>query len=251
MHPKKQLLDDAAKLLLAELEGKELTARERNQIPLQEMATQDPSERILNMNEVALGYTEAQVRIEAMRCLQCKTKPCVKGCPVGIDIPAFIHEAEKGNYAQAVSIIKESSLLPSVCGRVCPQELQCQMYCTVGKAKKDVEQSVSIGRIERFVADYTREHGLDEIPHVGDNSGKSVAIVGSGPASISAAADLRREGHRVVLFEALHKAGGVLVYGIPEFRLPKEIVEYELEILRKMGVEIRLNYLVGKTRTVD
>ena len=246
MHPKKQLLDDAAKLLLAELEGKELTARERNQIPLQEMATQDPSERILNMNEVALGYTEAQVRIEAMRCLQCKTKPCVKGCPVGIDIPAFILEAEKGNYAKAVSIIKESSLLPSVCGRVCPQELQCQMYCTVGKAKKDVEQSVSIGRIERFVADYTREHGLDEIPHVGDDSGKSVAIVGSGPASISAAADLRREGHRVVLFEALHKAGGVLVYGIPEFRLPKEIVEYELEILRKMGVEIRLNYLVER-----
>ncbi len=120
-----------------------------------------------------------------------------------------------------------------------------------GEGKKDVEQSVSIGRIERFVADYTREHGLDEIPHVGDDSGKSVAIVGSGPASISAAADLRREGHRVVLFEALHKAGGVLVYGIPEFRLPKEIVEYELEILRKMGVEIRLNYLVGKTRTVD
>ncbi len=251
MHPKRETLNQSAELLLRDLEQKELTIKERNQIPLQEMATQEPSERIFNMAEVALGYTEAQVRVEALRCLQCKTKPCIKGCPVGIDIPAFILETEKGNYAKAVGIIKESSLLPSVCGRVCPQELQCQMYCTVGKAKKDVEQSVSIGRIERFVADYTREHGLDEIPTVGKDSGKSVAIVGSGPASLSAAADLRREGHRVVIFEALHKAGGVLVYGIPEFRLPKEIVDHELDILLKMGVELKKNYLVGKTRTVD
>ena len=251
MHPKKEQLDDAAKLLLAELEQKELTAKDRNQIPLQEMPSQDPRERIFNMDEVALGYTEAQVRIEALRCLQCKTKPCIKGCPVEIDIPAFILEAGKGDYARAASIIKESSLLPSVCGRVCPQEVQCQLYCTVGKAKKDVEQSVSIGRIERFVADYTREHGLDEVPQVGADTGKSVAVIGSGPASLSAAADLRREGHRVVMFEALHKVGGVLVYGIPEFRLPKEIVNYEVDILLKMGVEIRKNYLIGKTRTID
>jgi glutamate synthase (NADPH/NADH) small chain len=251
MHATREELDAQAKALLKEYDQKNLTARDRAQIPLQDMSTQDPAVRVTNMEEVALGYTENQVRLEAMRCLQCKTKPCIAGCPVAIDIPAFIAEAANGNFAKSVEIIKQSSLLPSICGRVCPQESQCQLHCTVGKMHKDVDKSVSIGRIERFVADYAREHNLETVPEVKAETGKRVAVVGSGPASISAAADLRREGHQVVMFEALHKAGGVLVYGIPEFRLPKKIVEHELNNLKDMGVEIRRNYLVGKTRKIS
>ncbi len=251
MHSTREELDVKASALLKELENKELSARERAQIPQQEMPTQKAEDRINNMEEVALGYTESQVRVEALRCLQCKNQPCVAGCPVSINIPAFIAEAAKGNFAKSVDIIKESSLLPSICGRVCPQESQCQKYCTVGKMFKDVDKSVSIGRIERYVADYAREHNQETIPAVGRETGRKVAIVGTGPASISAAADLRREGHTVVMFEALHKAGGVLVYGIPEFRLPKKIVEHELENLKAMGVTIRPNYLVGKTRKIS
>ena len=251
MHATREELDAQAKLLLEEYGKKELKMRDRAQIPLQDMPTQDPKVRVTNMQEVALGYTDSQVRLESMRCLQCKTKPCIAGCPVAIDIPAFIAEAAEGNYARSVEIIKESSLLPSICGRVCPQESQCQLYCTVGKMHKDVDMSVSIGRIERFVADYAREHNQETVPTVKPDSGRKVAVVGTGPASISAAADLRREGHQVVMFEALHKAGGVLVYGIPEFRLPKKIVEHELQNLKNMGVEIRRNYLVGKTRKIS
>ena len=251
MHATQEELDKQAQELLVQLEGKTLSAKDRAQIPLQEMPTQASEVRVKNMQEVALGYSESQVRVEAMRCLQCKTKPCIAGCPVAIDIPAFIAQAAEGNYAKSVEIIKESSLLPSICGRVCPQESQCQMYCTVGKMFKDVDKSVSIGRIERFVADYAREQGLEKVPAVKAETGKKVAVVGTGPASISAAADLRREGHQVVMFEALHKAGGVLVYGIPEFRLPKKIVEHELHNLVQMGVEIRRNYLVGKTRKIS
>ena len=251
MHATREELDAQAKALLKEYDQKNLTARDRAQIPLQDMSTQDPAVRVTNMEEVAIGYTENQVRLEAMRCLQCKTKPCIAGCPVAIDIPAFIAEAANGNFAKSVEIIKQSSLLPSICGRVCPQESQCQLYCTVGKMHKDVDKSVSIGRIERFVADYAREHNLETVPEVKAETGRKVAVVGSGPASISAAADLRREGHQVVMFEALHKAGGVLVYGIPEFRLPKKIVEHELNNLKDMGVEIRRNYLVGKTRKIS
>ncbi|MEA4861392.1 MAG: NADPH-dependent glutamate synthase [Sphaerochaeta sp.] len=251
MHATQEELDKQAQQLLSELAGKTLNARERAQIPLQEMPTQESAVRVKNMQEVALGYSDSQVRVEAMRCLQCKTKPCIAGCPVAIDIPAFIAEAAEGNYAKSVEIIKESSLLPSICGRVCPQESQCQLYCTVGKMFKDVDKSVSIGRIERFVADYAREHNLEKVPAIKAETGKKVAVVGTGPASISAAADLRREGHQVVMFEALHKAGGVLVYGIPEFRLPKKIVEHELNNLVEMGVEIKRNYLVGKTRKIS
>lgn len=251
MHATIEELDAKAKGILDEYDGRPLKPRERIQIPLQEMPSQDPKVRITNMEEVALGYTESQVRAEALRCLQCKNKPCIAGCPVAIDIPAFIEETALGNFAKAAEIIKESSLLPSICGRVCPQENQCQLPCTVGKSLKDVDQSVSIGRIERFVADYARDHNLDVTPEVGTPTGRRVAVVGSGPAGISAAADLRRAGHEVVMFEALHKAGGVLVYGIPEFRLPKSIVENELQVLTDMGVEIRRNYLVGKTRTIE
>ena len=251
MHVSIDELDKKAQAVLQQYEGKDISAKERAQIPLQEMPTQDPQVRVTNMEEVALGYTESQVRAEALRCLQCKNKPCIKGCPVGIDIPAFIAEAAKGEHAKALSIIKESSSLPAICGRVCPQESQCQLYCTVGKVLKDVEQSVSIGRIERYVSDFARENACETMPHVAPDTGKKVAVVGSGPASISAAMDLRREGHTVVMFEALHKAGGVLVYGIPEFRLPKKIVEHELENLKDMGVTIRRNYLVGKTRKIS
>ena len=251
MHATYEELDKQAQALLSQLEGKSLSAKERAQIPLQEMPTQASEVRVKNMQEVALGYSDSQVRVEAMRCLQCKTKPCIAGCPVAIDIPAFIAQAAEGNYAKSVEIIKESSLLPSICGRVCPQESQCQLYCTVGKMFKDVDKSVSIGRIERFVADYAREHDLEKVPAIKAETGKKVAVVGTGPASISAAADLRREGHQVVMFEALHKAGGVLVYGIPEFRLPKKIVEHELNNLVEMGVEIKRNYLVGKTRKIS
>jgi len=251
MHKSLEQLDKQAKEILETYNNDSISMKERTSIPLQEMPSQDPSVRITNMEEVALGYTENQVKVEAMRCLQCKNKPCIEGCPVGIDIPAFIASAAKGDFAKANEKIKESSLLPSICGRVCPQENQCQNYCTVGKIKKDVNQSVAIGRIERFVADYSREHNQDVTPSVKSQTKKKVAIVGTGPASVSAAADVRREGHSVVMFEALHKAGGVLVYGIPEFRLPKKLVEKELDSLVDMGIEINKNFLVGKTRTLD
>lgn len=223
-----------------------LTAKQRMAIPQQPMPAQDPVERRYNMSEVTWGYTEEQARLEAERCLQCKNAPCIAGCPVAIDIPRFIRHITEADYTGALAVIRETSLLPSICGRVCPQEVQCQEPCTVGKAKKDPFLSVSIGRLERYVAD----HGGTAVPTVAADTGKKVAIIGSGPAAITAAADIRREGHQVTIFEAFHKPGGVLVYGIPEFRLPKGIVEDELRTLEEMGVEIRTNFLVGRTRTL-
>ena len=227
-----------------------LKARDRLGIPAQEMPTQDPLERARNMREVALGYTEEQARVEASRCLQCKNAPCVQGCPVKIRIPQFVAAIAEGEMEKAIGIIKETSLLPAVCGRVCPQETQCQAPCTVGKSLKTVDKAVAIGRLERYAADWERARGTAATPEVAPATGKKVAVVGSGPAGITVAADVRREGHEVVLFEAFHKAGGVLVYGIPEFRLPKEIVRAELETLKKMGVEIRTNFVVGRTRKI-
>lgn len=242
-----QRLDERAKELLKEYEVKELSIKERLTIPVQEMPTQDPKERITNMKEVALGYSEAQVKVEAMRCIQCANAPCVKGCPVGIDIPKFIAKAAQGDFAGSIEVIKKSSVLPAICGRVCPQESQCQLTCTVGKSLKDIDKAVNIGRIERFVADWEFAQKGRKGPSISFSSGKKVGVVGSGPSSITVAADLRRAGHEVIMYEALHKMGGVLVYGIPEFRLPKSIVKGEIDELISMGVTIEKNFLVGRT----
>ncbi len=231
--------------------SRELTPRERMSIPAQEMPEQDPVERRSNMEEVALGYTQEQAILEAERCLQCKNAPCVAGCPVGIDIPGFIKAIAEGDNKKAVDVIKESSLLPAVCGRVCPQETQCQAPCTVGKALKSVDQSVGIGRLERFVADWEREIGLIEVPVIKPESGRKVGIIGTGPAGLTVAADVRREGHEVVLFEAFHKPGGVMVYGIPEFRLPKKIVQQEIDALLAMGCTLETNFVIGRTRKIS
>ncbi|RPJ07861.1 MAG: NADPH-dependent glutamate synthase [Spirochaetaceae bacterium] len=247
--PSVKLFEEAKKLAVdIKTRESEIKNKERSQIPQQEMPAQDPIERIGNMEEVTYGYSAEQAYVEAMRCLQCKNAPCIKGCPVGINIPAFVAQITKGDYQRSVGIIKESSLLPAICGRVCPQEVQCQEPCTLGKILKDKNKSVSIGRLERFVADWERQQGKVSIPEIKPSTGKNIAIVGSGPAGITVAADVRREGHKVVMFEAFHKPGGVIVYGIPEFRMPKRIVEDEMKTLEKMGVEIRTNFLVGRTR---
>lgn len=241
-------LQAEAQEILQDLDPSSLKNKDRLKIPVQEMPSQDPQDRRGNMNEVTHGYFEEQALVEAERCLQCKNAPCVKGCPVSIDIPRFIKAITERDYATSAAVIKETSLLPAICGRVCPQENQCQLYCTVGKSLKDVFRSVSIGRLERFVADWAGEHDTGASPEVKPDTGKKVAIIGSGPASITAAADIRREGHAVTLFEAFHKPGGVMIYGIPEFRLPKRIVDEEIRTLERMGVRIRNNFLVGRTR---
>ncbi len=246
----KKLNEDAAEIL-RKLEGRELKPKERIAIPPQEMPSQDPDERRKNTGEVALGYSPAQAKLEAMRCLACKNAPCVEGCPVLIDIPGFVQAVAAEDNQKAVSIIKRNSLLPAICGRVCPQETQCQAPCTVGKALNDPEKSVSIGRLERFVADWERENGEIETPEVKPDTGRKVAVVGSGPASLVVAADTRREGHSVTIFEAFHKPGGVMIYGIPEFRLPKKIVRMEIDTLAEMGVEIITNFVVGRTRKLQ
>lgn len=211
------------------------------------MREQPPEERIKNFNEVPLGYTPEEAIQEAKRCLQCKDAPCVKGCPVEIDIPGFIKAIAEGDFKRAVHILKEKNSLPAICGRVCPQEDQCEKLCTLGK----IGEPVAIGRLERFAADWEAEQGDIEIPEIPPPTGKRVAVVGSGPAGLTVASDLAKMGHEVVIFEALHKPGGVLMYGIPEFRLPKRIVEREVEYVKKLGVKIITSFVVGKTKTVD
>ena len=225
-----------------------MTPKERMAIPPQAMPEQDAQTRAHNMDEVALGYTAEMAKCEASRCMQCPTKPCMQGCPVAINIPGFLAKAAEGDFAGALKIIKATSLLPAVCGRVCPQEKQCQKFCTMGKLLKDVDKAVAIGRVERFCADLARTNGTEEPVECAPKTGKRVAIVGSGPASITAAADCAKAGHEVTMFEAFHKCGGVLVYGIPEFRLPKAIVQNEIDGLKKLGVKIETNYVVGRTR---
>lgn len=243
-------LEQAAQAYLDQLDTTNLKPKQRMAIPPQEMPTQPADVRRGNMREVALGYGPAQARLEAMRCLQCKKAPCIQGCPVSIDIPGFIAAIAEGRFQDSADILKASSLLPAVCGRVCPQETQCQATCTVGKALKDVNASVAIGRLERFAADWEREQAQAETPSVKTETGKKVAVVGTGPASITVAADVRREGHSVTMFEAFHKPGGVLLYGIPEFRLPKSIVAKEMDTLKQMGVQLTPNFVVGRTRKI-
>ena len=233
-----------------------MTAKERMAIPPQPMPEQDPLVRARNMEEVALGYTAEMAKKEASRCLNCPAKPCVAGCPVKIRIPDFLAAAADGDFAKALAIIRESSLLPAVCGRVCPQEKQCQKFCTVGKMFKDVAKAVAIGRVERFCSDCaaakSRAGEEDTRPLLNkefsnSSAPKRVAVIGSGPAGITCAADCARAGLKVTLFEAFHKPGGVLVYGIPEFRLPKRIVANEIENLKSMGVEVVTDFVVGRT----
>lgn len=210
------------------------------------MPVQDPGIRITNFDEVALGYTEAMAREEAERCLHCRHRPCVNGCPVNVNIPEFIEKVKEGEYEDAYQIIALTSSLPAVCGRVCPQESQCEKYCVRGiKA-----QPVGIGRLERFVADWHRENSVEHAERPASN-GRKVAVVGAGPAGLTAAGDLARRGYDVTIFEALHVAGGVLMYGIPEFRLPKAIVQKEIETLKDVGVEIETNFVVGRSDTID
>jgi glutamate synthase (NADPH/NADH) small chain len=243
-------LQQEAEFLLNEYSARAATlkVKERQKIPAQGMPVQDPILRSHNMQEVALGYSFEQAQVEAYRCLQCAKKNCMEGCPVKIDIPRFVDHIAKGEIEQAIAVVKQTTLLPAVCGRVCPQEKQCQLHCTLGKSLKDIDSSVAIGRLERFVADWERINNKIVIPSVKPATGKKVAVVGSGPAGLVVAADCRREGHHVTIFEAFHKLGGVLRYGIPEFRLPNDIIDKEIETLSAMGVEIKTNFVVGRTR---
>lgn len=211
-----------------------------------EMPSQAPDVRNKNFKEVALGYTAETAMDEATRCLHCKHKPCVSGCPVQIDIPAFIAEVAKGDFDAAYEVINRSSSLPAVCGRVCPQETQCEMKCVRGIKG----EPVGIGRLERFVADYHNAKQDPAVPAV-EKNGHKVAVIGSGPAGLTCAGDLAKKGYAVTVFEALHLAGGVLVYGIPEFRLPKSIVQKEVDELKKLGVEIKTDVVVGRTISID
>jgi glutamate synthase (NADPH) small chain len=211
------------------------------------MREQPPLERIRNFDEVPHGYTLKEAVQEANRCLQCKKPFCVQGCPVGIDIPGFINFIKEKKLKEGINRIKETNILPAICGRVCPQEEQCEGRCILGKK----HEPVAIGRLERFLADWERNEGEQKVPRIPQKTGKKVAVVGAGPSGITVAADLVKLGHQIEVFEALHKPGGVLVYGIPEFRLPKEIVFKEIDFLKKMGVKIHLDSVIGMIKSLD
>ena len=211
-----------------------------------EMPVQDGEVRRNNFDEVALGYTKEMAMEEAERCLHCPTKPCISGCPVAVNIPDFIEQVKEGNFEEAYQIIRETSTLPAVCGRVCPQEKQCEAKCVRGIKG----ESVGIGRLERFVADWHRENVKEEVKRP-ESNGHKVAVVGAGPAGLTCAGDLAKKGYQVSVFEALHVAGGVLMYGIPEFRLPKAVVQNEIDGLKQMGVDIQTNMVIGRSESVD
>lgn len=221
--------------------------KERMKLPRHPMPEQDPKVRARNFDEVPLGYTPETAKKEALRCIQCKNPTCIEGCPVEIDIPGFIKLVAEGDFLGAARKIKEKNALPAICGRVCPQEDQCEVRCIRGKKG----EPVAIGRLERFVADYERSQGEVSIPEAASPTGKKIAIVGSGPAGLTVAGDLIKLGHDVTIFEALHKPGGVLVYGIPEFRLPKAIVASEIDYLKKLGVKVATSNVIGKLKTID
>jgi glutamate synthase (NADPH) small chain len=229
------------------MDAKPITTKERLAIPRQEMPSQNPEVRSHNFLEVNLGYTPELAQKEALRCLQCKDPACIKGCPVNIKIDQFIKLIAHGDFTGAARKIKEDNVLPAVCGRVCPQEDQCEKTCILTKKYK----SVAIGNLERFAADYERETGCVELPDVKPPTGKKVAVIGSGPAGLSCANDLVQLGHEVTVFEALHELGGVLMYGIPQFRLPKEVVQAEIEGMKKLGVVFIPNAVAGRSVTVD
>ncbi len=224
--------------------GDGMPAPSKTKVP---MPKQDPRKRTRNFDEVALGYEPEQAVAEARRCLQCKKPGCISGCPVEIDIPGFIKMIAEGDFQGAAVRIKRDNVFPAVCGRVCPQETQCEEVCVLGKRG----DPVAIGRLERFAADWEARSSKIFIPGVAAPTGKKVAIVGSGPASLTVAGDLARLGHKVTVFEALHKPGGVLVYGIPEFRLPKAVVQREIDALKEIGVEVRTSFIVGRTASID
>jgi len=227
--------------------ARDLTRRERLRIPRQAMTERPPGARSVNFEEVNLGYTAAEAIAEAERCLLCARPTCMDGCPVGIDIREFVRLTAEARFSEAADVIKRDNFLPAICGRVCPQEDQCEGACVLTKKYTPV----AIGHLERFVSDYDRDHPRDTATAAVAKTGKRVAIVGSGPAGLSCAADLVRAGHDVTVFEALHELGGVLVYGIPEFRLPKEIVRAEVEQLAELGVRFETNAVIGMTETID
>ena len=216
-------------------------------LPRQSMPTQDPRVRARNFNEVALGYSLETAMLEASRCLQCKKPKCVEGCPVNVDITKFIGALAEGDLRAAAVALKEDNNLPAICGRVCPQEIQCEILCVLGKKF----EPVAIGRLERFVADWERTEGGLEKPELAPSSGKCVAVIGAGPAGLTCAGDLARYGHQATIFESLHAPGGVLIYGIPEFRMPKDVVRAEVDYVKSLGVEVRLNTVVGNLYTID
>lgn len=228
---------------MQELNGEKTSKAKKERTPMPEQPAED---RRKNFNEVALGYTKEDALAEASRCLSCKEPKCVEGCPVNVDIPGFIKLVCEEDFAGAIEKIKGTNALPAICGRVCPQETQCEALCVLGKKG----QPVAIGRLERFCADYERQQGV-KVPEIPEPTGKKVAVVGSGPAGLTAAADLAKLGHKVTVFESLHKPGGVLSYGIPEFRLPKEIVKQEVEYIKQLGVKFKPNYIIGRIKTLD
>ncbi|SYZ73183.1 Sulfide dehydrogenase subunit alpha [Candidatus Zixiibacteriota bacterium] len=224
-----------------------LDKKDRVKIPRQKMPEQDPKARIKNFREVPHGLTPELAITEARRCLACPKPLCMNGCPVEVDIPGFIKLVTEGKFSQAAKVIKKTNALPAICGRVCPQEEQCEKVCVMTKKYG----AIAVGNLERFVADYEREHGDIEVPEMPPATGKKIAVVGAGPAGLTVAADMALLGHKVVIYEALHKPGGVLIYGIPEFRLPKAIVKSEVEYLQKMGVDVHTSFVIGKLDTVD
>ncbi|HVP79711.1 MAG TPA: NADPH-dependent glutamate synthase [Thermodesulfobacteriota bacterium] len=227
--------------------AEEKEKKEKVKVPRQKMPEQEPKVRARNFDEVPFGYTPELAQMEASRCLQCKKPKCIEGCPVEVEIPAFVKLISEGDFAGAARRLKLRNSLPAICGRVCPQEDQCEKVCIVGKK----DQPVAVGRLERFAADWERTKGEVTLPEKPPATGKKVAVVGSGPAGLTLAGDLILKGHEVTIFEALHKTGGVLIYGIPEFRLPKSIVQAEVNYLEKLGVKVECNCVVGRIETVD